>query len=312
MPTSIELYHALAEQTGEYGPFETTALGTTTTLICSTLANTNLDATEFAGMAVLIEEGDAIGQVGHVKGGGLARTTGTITVADAFTHAIASSTTFSMCRLLPPKREGVIPGYLEIINQSVRRLPIRRTLSVSGVTNQHYYTIDTALYPSLNDPDRIRWIEYPVENVGDIPRRMRFEDWDWDANGETYRLYFRAAPFQTGQTFKIQWYAPGNSYIKKNGVWTNQTSQTAEMAFYTGGVPDEVLCDVDDVVTMGTALMFRALSRLNQPSAEVAEWLAKAQPSFRAAKLLQHAGVPEDRTTGVAKLRPVRVRYRGA
>ena len=378
------MLHALAEESGEYGSFTTTSAGTTSTLVCSKFVNTNLAATEFANMYVLVETGACAGQVGHIRGGGLTRSTGTLTTADDFTSLIESGVTFSLYRLLPPvDGEGVLPSYLKIVNWSVKRIPTERTISFAGVTAQYYYTVSQVTYPWFTDTERIRWIEWPVTTVGDIPRRMRDEEWEWDSNGATKRLYFRSAPFQTGETFTVKVMAPGNSQLKRNaslravltstaissvivdagGYYTalptiapvsGSATFTAVMTMtpgpitsvtvgaggtYTASQPpaltvtrnaadtgwadvstqtaglvtvgDEALPDTDDVVTMGTALMFRALSRLQQPSAEIAEWLAKMQPSMRAAKLLQQDGIPEDRTASIVKLRPQRVAYRG-
>jgi hypothetical protein len=221
--------------------------------------------------------------------------------------------TFSLYSLLMPTGgNNVMPSYLKIVNWALRRIPVERSISFSGVTGQQYYTVSQTTYPWFTDEERIRWIEYPTVNADDEPRRMRTEDWEWDANGETKRLFFRGAPFKTGETFKVKVMAPGSSYLKKNGTWTEQTSQRPEMALYTSGVADEALPDVDDVVTMGTALMYRALSRIRQPSSQVAEWLTKMGPNVRAAKLLQQDGIPEDRTAGVVNLRPRLVGYAGA
>ena len=310
MPTTLEFLHALAEETGEYGSFTTTSSGSTSSLVCSKLVNNALAASEFANMYVLIESGDAIGEVGQAKT--LVRSTGALSISDVFTATIASGVTFSLYRLLPPiDGDNVLPSYLKVVNWALKRIPVERTISFSGVTGQHYYTVSQSTYPWFTDEERIRWIEYPTTAADDIPRRMAYEDWEWDTNGSTRRLYFRSAPFQTGETFTVKVMAPGNSILKKNGTWTEQTTQTAGLSLYTSGVADEALPDVDDVVTMGTALLFRALSRINQPSSTVAAWLAKAAPSFRAARKLQHTGIPEDRTTGITRMRPVRVGYRG-
>ena len=311
MATSLEYLHALAEEAGgEYGSFVTTDNGDTDTLICSKLINSALAASEFANMHVLIESGAAVGEVGQAKT--LVRSTGALSTSDVFSTSILTGVTFSLYNLLPPiDGDNVLPSWLKIANWAVRRVPVERTIEVSGVTGQHYYTISQATYPWFTDEERIRWIEYPTATADEIPRRMADADWEWDANGSTKRLYFRSAPFQTSETFRVKVMAPGNSLLKKNGVWTEQTSQTAGMSLYTSGVADEALPDVDDVVTMGTALLYRALSRIRQPTAQVAEWLTKMQPSMAAAKALIHTGFPEDRTADIVRMRPARVGYRG-
>lgn len=310
MPTSLEMLHALAEETGEYGSFTTTGAGTTSSLICSKLVNTALAASEFANCYVLIESGDAKGEVGQAKT--LVRSTGSLSTSDTFSASIASGVSFTLYRLLPPiDGDNILPSYLKVVNWALRRLWVPDRISFSGVTNQKHYTIDTSTYPWWTDPDRIMWIEYPVTDSDDVPRRLRDTEWDWLSDAETRRLIFHSAPFKTGETFTVRVYRPANSKLKKNGTWTDQTSQTSELALYTSGTADEALADVSDVVTVGTALLFRALSRLDQPPAEVGEWLAKAKPAFRAARELMHAGIPEDRTTGIARVRPVLSKYQG-
>lgn len=311
VPTSLDFLHALAEETGEYGSFTTTGAGTTSSLICSKLVNTALAASEFANCYVLIESGDAKGEVGQAKT--LVRSTGALSTSDTFSASIASGVTFTLYRVLPPiDGDNILPSYLKVINLALRRLWVPYRISLSGVTGQTYYTVNNTTYPWWTDRERIIRIEYPVTNADDVPRVLRETAWDWDANGETRRLVFPGEPFKTGETFYVWVYRPANSYLKKNGTWTDQTSQTAEMALYTSGTADEALADVADVVTMATALLYRALSRIDQPSAQVAEWLAKAQPAYRAARALQHIGIPEDRHAGVHRMRPVRSRYVGA
>lgn len=115
MPTALQYIHAIAEGLGEYGRFVTTSAGTTSTLVTSTLVNSQRIPTEFATMTVLVETGQLAGQLGHIQGGGLARSTGTLAIGDPFTDATASGIAFSLYRLLRPFREGVEPGILEIV-----------------------------------------------------------------------------------------------------------------------------------------------------------------------------------------------------
>lgn len=218
MPTALSYVRALASETGEYDDGLTTGAGDTDSLVCSRFVNTNLAATEFAGMHFLIETGPCAGQVGHVRGGGLNRGTGAIAFANDLTTVIGSGNAWSSYRLLSPTKYDAEPSFLDIVNQSLPRLRVERTISVSGVTNQAYYTVDTDAYPWFTDPDRIMWVEYPTTQAQEIPRRMPTGLWDWDVDGETRRLFFHAAPFQTGQTFKVKVYAPGNSRLRKSAT----------------------------------------------------------------------------------------------
>lgn len=379
MPTALQYLHALAEETSEFDRAVTTSAGATDSLVCARYAGANLPATRFAGMHALIESGPCSGQVGHVQGGGLTRSTGAIAFTNDLTAAIGAGVAFSFYRLLAPLRYDAEPSYLDIVNQSLLRLRVERTIEFIGVNEQAYYAVDTDAYPWFTDPDRILWVEYPTTQLQEIPRRLDANGWDWDADGETKRLFFRGAPFRSGETFRVKVMAPGNSRLRKDatayavltadavtaiqvvtggyylspptvtltggggtgatatavltgtavtsivvgaggsgytspptvtlsaGDWADQADQRAGLEALT----DEAVADVADVVTMGKARMFDALSNLMAPSSVVAEWLTKAKPNIAAARNLQQLGVGEDRAVGVARLRPVRAYQRG-
>jgi hypothetical protein len=227
MPTALSYIHALAAETGEFDSGTTTSAGTTTTLVCSRFVATSLVATEFAGMHFLLESGPLAGQVGHVQGGGLDRSTGTITFANTLTSLVESGVSWSSYRLLSPTKHDATPALLDIVSQALRRLRDERTISFSAVSGQVYYPIDTDAYPWFTDPDRIMWVEAPTTQAQDVPRRLPTTSWDWDANGETKRLYFPGGGFSTGETFKVRVYAPGNSRLVKNATLRAVLTSTA-------------------------------------------------------------------------------------
>ncbi len=306
MPTSLEYIHALAAETTEFGEFVTDGAGDVDELVCSTFANNRFSSTEFANSWALIEEGASLGQVASLKT--LTRSTGALTFYNELTDAIISGISFSVYKLLPPAPDGSgIPPFLEILNQTLPRVWVERIITFTGVTGQQYYPIDTAAHPWFTDDSRIMWIQAPTSSAQEWPKRLPASAWEWDADGETKRLYFYSAPANTGETFTVKVYAPGNSRLKKNGTWTDQTTQTAKMALYTSGVADEALPAVEDVKTIGKAVMYELLSKLDQPGADVAEWLTKHGPALQAARSRQAFGIPKDRTTGVISLRPTRL-----
>ncbi len=91
------------------------------------------------------------------------------------------------------------------------------------------------------------------------------------------------------------------------GAWADQASQTAGLVSMT----DEAIPDVHDVFVMGMALGYRAMASMDVPGATVAEWLAKASAWSVTAARLKTNRMPRDRRTGLANLRPVRVRTGG-
>lgn len=377
MPTALENIHALARETVEFGTFVTTGTGDVDELVCSTLANDRFSSTEFANAWALIESGACAGQVASLKT--LTRTTGALSFYNDLTTAVASGVAFSVYKLLPPIPDGsAIPSFLDIVNQTLPRVWAERTISFTGVTGQQYYTIDTASHPWWTDDSRIMWVQAPTSATNDWPRRLHPSRWEWDTDGETKRLYFHGAPANTGQTFTVKVYAPGNSRLILNATaratiatgavgsvvvvlpgsysatptvqfthgggasatavlsgtqvasvslgavgsgltevppvafvrnasdtgWANTTTQTAGLL----GITDEALPDVEDVKTIGKAVMYEVLSKLDQPGADVAEWLTKHGPALSAARSRQAFGIPKDRTTGIITLRPTALR----
>lgn len=303
MPTLLEKIHALAEDVGEYGSYATTALGTTTTLICSTLVNTNLSSTEFAGMSVLCESGNNAGEVRYVTSAGLNKSTGTLTVTAAFTNAVASSVTFSMYSHLPPFRQLNRPGYREIINKAERKMWVRDSVSFSGTSDLKHYPVSRTTYPWWTDEGRIIEVRNPLTNADDVHSSLPFASWDWDADSETQSLVLPGAPFKTGETFTVRVYRPGNSRIKpaSTGIWTDQTSQTAGLV----ALGDESLPDVEDVVTIARPLFFRAMADLRAPGSEKDEWMLKMRACLPSARRLLQEMLPKDRSANVHKFRPV-------
>ena len=218
MPTALELIHTVAERIGRYDRRTTTSTGTTSTLVCSRYANTNLVASVFADHAVLIESGLCAGEMGRVAKQGLATTSGTLTTATTFTAAIASGVSFSLYSRdrLPPYRDADRPGLLEIANQAAMAVGFEDTISIAGVTDAEHYSMDLTTYPWITDDTRIIEIQEPVTAADDIPRVLPRTRWTWVSDGETRRLRFYGAPFRTGETFTVKVSRPGNSRLIKN------------------------------------------------------------------------------------------------
>ena len=217
MVSALELIHTTAEKIGQYGTFLTTTVGTTSTLICSALVNSSLPSSAFGNFGVLIEDGACAGQMGFVTPQGLDHTTGTLTLADTFTTAIASGVTFSLYdgnRLPPLRKLTGGPGLLQCANQAAERTWAEDTLSIAGVTSQIHYTVDTVTYPWFTDDTRIIDIQLPVTAADDVPTILPRSSWSWVSDGETRKLRFPGAPFRTGETFTIKVNRPGNSRLK--------------------------------------------------------------------------------------------------
>ncbi len=307
MPTFLQLLTALAQETGEYVGLTTTTLGTTTTLISSTLVNTNLEATELEDVSVLIESGNNAGEMRFVQRAGFAKSTGTITVADAFTNAVASAVTFSLYVRMPALTRLSGPSYQKALNMVHRRASVEDHISITGVTDQKHYTIDTTTYPWWTTPDRIIAVYRPRVNADDVLCALGSNEWDWIWDGQTRQLVLPGAPWKTGETGIVKVYRPANSLLKQSGTWTDQSTQTAGLS----ALADESLMDVNDAVVLGSYFVYKQLHTLHHPGQETSEWVVKAREWARVAKDLKCLSPRPNRLTGIPSLRPVYSGYPG-
>lgn len=304
MPQAIEYIHAAAQYAGKFGTFTTTSGGSTTTLICSTLTNSGLTSTGFGGFGVLIESGTCLGQMGFVTPTGFDKATGTLTVADAFTATIATSVSFSLydTKWLPPLGKVDKPGWFDVLNEALALVWIEDTISTSGVTGQIHYTVDTTTHPWWTDDTRIIDIQNPVTNSDYVPSVLPRSAWSWVSDGETRKLRFPGAPFQTGESFTVKVNRPGNSRLKIGGSWADQTTQTAGLVAIT----DEAIPDVRFVRLLMLALACEHLAEMGAPGATVAEWLAKGAQWRERAVSMKRTRLPRDPSDGVIRLESVR------
>jgi hypothetical protein len=195
MPTTLEYIHGIA-QSGLFGRSErltTTSAGSTSTLVCASLVNSVLSATEYSTWWVLIEDGACAGEVGLLKNAPLSVASGTLSTATAFSSSIASGVTFSLFDRdrLPPVRHAGKTGQLDI-------------------------AVCATPYPWWTDRVRVISVSHPLVAADDLSVALNDADIDWDVNGETRQLVFRGAPFGTGDSFRIKVYRPANSRLKKN------------------------------------------------------------------------------------------------
>jgi hypothetical protein len=220
MPTTLEYIHGIA-QSGLFGRSErltTTSAGSTSTLVCASLVNSVLSATEYSTWWVLIEDGACAGEVGLLKNAPLSVASGTLSTATAFSSSIASGVTFSLFDRdrLPPVRHAGKTGQLDIINQVARLLWVESDIELDGVSGQHRYAVSATQYPWWTDRERVISVSHPLVAADDLSVALNDADIDWDVNGETRQLVFRGAPFGTGDSFRIKVYRPANSRLKKN------------------------------------------------------------------------------------------------
>lgn len=204
--------------------------------------------------------------------------TGTLYVTRAFASAPASGSAWEMYFRFPAIRDDASgrDGYRELINEALRLMVEPDTISISGVTDQTHYTLNTSTYPWLREAGRIVNVKRPTPNANDL-ERIDAQSWTLIRDGENFIIEL-PSPYQTGDTFKLDVLRPANSYIRQSGTWTNQTSLTAGLSLDT----DEALPTINDVVAVARELAFAEMQR-NTPEAEARFWAAKEADAGRAA-----------------------------
>lgn len=301
MPTFLEALHALAAETGEFAPFVTTGLGTTTTLVCSALANSNLEATSLSTFAVLIEDGNNAGEMRWVTPTGLSRATGTITVSGAFTNAVASGVHVSLYGRMAPLTQLTGPSYQKALNLTLKRAWAEDDISLTGVSNQKHYTIDQAVYPWFTSEDRIIAIYHTRQQADDRLRALARWQWEWVSDGSSRQIYVGGAPWKTGEVGTVKVYRPANSILKRSGVWTDQTSQDAGYV----ALADESLLDLNDQAIIGAYYVYKLLHVMHHPGQDTSEWATMARMAAASANGLRSMNPRVNHLTGVPNLRPV-------
>lgn len=219
MPDTLSYLHDVAAAVGEFGQVTTTSIGTALSLISTEFANLNLAATSAERMSVLLEDGAYAGESRFAQSNGLNKSTGALAIADTFTGVVASGVTASLYSRMSAMPRMFGSSFLQQINQALWRLWFERILTLDGTSNLKHVPIDTTAYPWLTDETRIIGVFGPVNDADDEPAMVPRGTWEWRQSGETRSLYFRGGcPANTGQTFTVRLYAPGNSRLKKTAT----------------------------------------------------------------------------------------------
>ena len=296
MPTLQAMIYEVAVALGVLVEGTTTSAGSTTTLVCSDLANNAMyDSTTFDEQYALIVEGANLGEQRPVDAGGLSTTTGTVTVSSAYSNSVGSGIDFWLGGRLPFLKSGRFEGVREAVNKAHRRLKVRRRIDITGVTDQQIYPLSRTTYPWMQE-DAILELYDPVTTATQPLKQTRHK-WVYKENGESPAIEFPlGAPWQTGETASMLVQCPANSWLKISGVWTNQTSETAALTTLT----DESLVRLADVKVVALAYCYQELAKWASGT-EAEEWRtlearmakrARNLPDFRR-KQRANAGLPD-------------------
>jgi hypothetical protein len=303
----LALLHAVAEKMSAYGPFTTTAAATDSDyLVSSSFVNSNLTGTDLEAGHILIESGALAGEQAQVRGGsGVVKATGVVNLAQDLSGNVGDAIDFGYYGRFPAFRTGTRRGWRELINEALARIPVRDRVSLTATSDLKHYPIDPALYPWWNKPDDVIAVYHPVTTADDVARSYAGQ-WYWEDDGETRYLVLPGAPWRTGENPTVTVYRPANSRLKINGVWTDQTDETAGLI----DLDDETLANVGDVVTVTRAYAYRDLADLKAPGQTVAEWMRKAE-QWEAKAVRRLDTRTRDPLSGIPNLQPTRSYARG-
>lgn len=210
----------------ELGPHliqTTTSSGSTaaTTLVCSALINANSEPTRFEGRWLLGCTAPILGQQREVRSGsGFALSTGTITVARAFSTQVPTSIEFEVGSVMPAVADDEQTALLKVTNDVLATAPPIDLVPITGVTSQVAYDL-TTLYPWLTERSQIIGVYH--QPTGALRPTVWGGDWDWRYDADSPRLDIISGAFNTGETFYLQVHRPAQSWIKTNGVWGSDT-----------------------------------------------------------------------------------------
>lgn len=293
MPTLTEYSQSTAQELGRWMSFTTTAAGSTTTIVSSSLADSETHATRYSNGYVFVQSGTYAGQQGKVKNsGGFAPSTGTFTVAVAMTGAPGSAETCEWLGHLPRYRYMDVPGIKDCVNEALQRVWIKDRLSIAGVTDQKQYSLSS--YPWLRETKYIRQLCDPKQVYTDNPKRSS-KRWDLLVDGErTYLLI--EDPYRSDEMFYLDVFRPASSYLKISGSWANQTTDTAGLV----AEADEALPSIQRLRPVILWRCYLALADFG-PSDYTEYWERKATKQAQIIALRRYLDFDyEDSATGIA------------
>lgn len=278
VPTLKDYRRALGEEIGGFAVYTTTALGTTTTLICTTaFLSTELPSDHLAYAWVYVPSQTLFLQR-RVKDDGLTPGSGTITVDGVFGSAIGAGVEFEVSTRLPCiDGSARAPGVLSLnqcVVQGMRRLLVPGSrVDVTTVANQQEYTL-TAQAGWLDDESRIVAIYDPPRASGfpSPPTRLR---WTLKTDDGTPTLQFvdRAYPV-SGFTFQVAVQRPGHTLVSGAESTTGPTSDS-----HTSPL------SLNDVVTAAKVFAYQSLAR-TRPGAKGAEYQGLYEQALAEARQL--------------------------
>jgi hypothetical protein len=250
---------AISEKLGDYALFTTTSQATgddaARQLIVSSLIDDEISSQTYSQCWVYITSGALTGEQRRLRKNALDGSTGTLTCTRAFGSTPASAITFEVHTQFPAINTTGVIGLREIINRALRRIWFQDFISVSAVTNQIRYTLDTTTYPWLKQPGVIKGLWSPVTSATDH-KQIEAAPYDVFFDGESVVLQL-SRTYVTGETFELEVRRPAWTKLRQSGTWTDQTSEFTGLSAES----DEAIPDVETVTTVGLWYAYQDLAK---------------------------------------------------
>jgi len=175
---------------------------------------------------------------------------------------------------------------------------IRRRIDIAGVSQQQIYPMSLATYPWFSEDSIIEL--YDPQSNALAPLTETVHKWKYKENAESPAIEFpNGAPWATGETASMLVQCPANSWLKINGVWTNQTSPSAALATLT----DESNVSMTDLIVTALAYVYRELAKWSS-DAQASDWRRLERIYTARARNLPNFIRKQSNNNGIPNLNP--------
>lgn len=221
----LRLVTALLAELGPSQEFAATDSVTPTVVTSSTMADSEAAAERYGGYYLYCTTDVSVsalaGQQQRVKRNGFTGSTGSFTVAAAFTGNTAASSRWLLSGTMPIIDQDALVGVRTCVNRAIRKTWIVDRYEISATTGQYQYD----LTPYWMARKRVIRLLDP-EDAATGHMDPATQGWRIIPDGETWTLELDQG-YATGETFALVVERPANSRLYISGAWAEQSSPTA-------------------------------------------------------------------------------------
>lgn len=255
--TFTHCWQALADELCSWSTFTATSSSSSDdTIMCTDLIDSSVGNTRFANHFVYALPGSSLaGAQRVVTRQGLNEITGKLTVSHIFGGTPQMDDEWALLDRFPVIKQDKTPGLREFLNRGLRDIALHGFISVQGQTNQPRYTLPTSVHWWITEPRRIVNVYQPYPNSSDR-RVVDPQDWEIIHDGETVILQFNSGGYNASDRFEIEVWRPGNSRMRVNGIWRDQSSPLAGFS----NADDEAAPPMYEIIQSALAEAYKHIS----------------------------------------------------